>query len=157
MSTWGNDFRISAALAARLTPAGDEREQLTARHLERARQCCFDLLTLTDECAPSTRVLVAYLLVLHDALAVLASLGWRVAPSDSHVDTEILEALATRSDIKPRVSEGVRIIAATREGELDGSFASDAQARHMQAIGLDVHGFIELQLAPFGAGSAGDG
>lgn len=147
-------FRFPASLVPRLTSAGDEREQLTARHLERARQCCFDLLGLGDRCAPSTRVLVAYSVLLHDALAVLASVGWRVAPSESHVDMEVLEVLATHADMKPRLSQGVRLVAATRERELYGSFANDEQARYIQATGLDVHGFVELQLEGFGTGSS---
>jgi hypothetical protein len=67
---------------------------------------------------------------------------------------EVLEALATHADMKPRLSQGVRLIAATRERELYGSFASDEQARYIQATGLDVHGFVELQLEGFGTGSS---
>jgi len=146
--------RFPASLLPRLTSAGDEREQLTARHLECGRQCCFDLLRFADRWAPSTRVLVAYLALLHDALAVLASVGWRVTPSDSHADTEVLEALAMHADMKPRLSEGVRLVATTRERELDGSFASDEQTRYIQATVFAVHRFVELQLEGFGTGSS---
>jgi hypothetical protein len=146
MSIQIGDFTISSALSARVTPTEEGREPLTARHLERARRCCFELTQLADDCVPSTRVLVAYHVLLHDALAVLAFSGWRVAPPDTHADGQVLEVLAMAGDMKPRLSEGVRLAAAARESELGGVFASDDQARFVQATALDVHGLIELWL-----------
>lgn len=147
MSTQGNDLRSPAALAGRLTPVGDEREQLTARHLARARQCCSDILGLAEECAPSTRVLIAYLVLLHDALAVLSVSGWRVAPSASHVDAQVLDVLATTLVNESSLADAVRLVSSTREAELEGCFATEETARTIQTTALDVHGAIELRFS----------
>lgn len=136
-------LEVSPALAGRLTPASEDREQLIGRHRERAQQCCLDLLRLTDAAAPSTRVLMAYLVLLHDALAVLAFWGWRVAPSSDHADVEVLDVLMSADGVGPHLAHGVYQVVAARKAELEGSLATDGQARSMQVTALDVHRLLE--------------
>ena len=136
-------LKVSPELAGRLTRAGEDREQLIERHRERAKQCCLDLSRLTDEAAPATRVLMAYLVLLHDALAVLASWGWRVAPSPNHSDAEVLGVLKGADGMTLQLAHGVYQVVAAREAELQGSFATDGLARSMQVTALDVHRLVD--------------
>lgn len=146
MSKQGLDFNIPSALARRLTRTGDEQELLVQRHLGRARQCCSEVMRLPDECAPSTRVLVAYLVLLHGGLAVLAASRWRVAPCDSQADAQVLEILAPALGLRTELSEGMHRVVAAREAELRGVFANERAARLMQSVAIDVHGLVELHL-----------
>jgi len=147
MAMLRENLKVSPALARRLTPAGEDREQLIARHLERATQCCLDLLRLTHEAAPATRVLMAYLVLLHDALAVLASQGWRVAHSTDHVDAEVLDVLKSADAMSPHLVNSVDQVVAAREAELEGSFADDGLARSIQDTALAVHRLVESRSA----------
>lgn len=133
-----NGWSISAAFAARLMRVGDDAEQLTKRHLERAQQCCMELSS-SDFLSVSSRVLVAYLALFHDALAVLAHRGWRVSPVERHADDDVLEALIRLAALEPQLGREVRSAAATRDAELEGSFPSEGQARQIHAAALEVH------------------
>jgi hypothetical protein len=142
-----NGWPISAAFAARLMRAGYDAEQLTKRHLERAQQCCMELSS-SDSLAVSSRVLVAYLALLHDALAVLAHRGWQVSPDEGQADDEVLEALIRLAALKPQLACAVRFAAATRHAELEGLLPLEKQARELHGAVLEVHQLVGSLIGP---------
>lgn len=137
-------WSISADFASRLSLAGDEGTQLTKRHLERAQQYCRELSSAPMKLGVSTRVLVGYLALLHDALAVLAHRGWQVSPDDRHADDDVLEALIRLAALEPQLAHGVRSSIAIRQAELEGSLPTEEHAQKVRLAALEAHRRISL-------------
>ncbi len=140
-------FRFPASLVPRLTSAA------TSETLTRATSSVLDSAVLMYWARDRS---AEHLACLSRTRSIARRLGGSrivgcVSSRGKSCGNEVLRH-SPRTQTEPRLSQGC-VLLRHSERELYGSFASDEQARYIQATGLDVHGFVELQLEGFGTGS----